>query len=106
MTFAHHKLPSKPTLSAIVQKLQSTGHNAPITVVFCNDTTSVTREVTGQWTVVKVVLGRLFGGYSLGSSCNFTEVRPVLAAGQWLAHPPEPCAESLETDLGTYTDKI
>ena len=26
-------------------------------------------------------------------------------AGGRLAHLPEPCTESLETDLGTYTDK-
>ena len=44
-----HKLPSQPILSAIVWKLQSSGRNAPITVVFCNDTTSVTQEVTNQW---------------------------------------------------------
>ena len=50
---------------------------------------------------MKLVLGWIFGGYSLGSSCDFTEVRPVLAAGGRLAHLPQPCAESLETDSGT-----
>ena len=43
----------------------------------------------------------VFGGYSLGSSRDFTEVCPVVAAGGRLAHLPEPRAESLETDLGT-----
>ena len=42
-----------------------------------------------------------FGVYSLGSSCYFTEVCPVLAAAGWLAHLPEPHAELLETDSGT-----
>ena len=56
-------------------KLQSSGRNAPITVVFCNDVTSVMPEVTDQRTVVKLVLGWIFGGYSLGSSRDFTEVR-------------------------------
>ena len=50
---------------------------------------------------VKLVSGWIFGGYSLGSSCDFTEVRPVLAAGGRLVHLQEPHAESLETDLGT-----
>ena len=53
-----HKLPSQHTLTAIVQKLQSSSHITPITVAFCNDATSVTREVTGQQTVVKFVLVR------------------------------------------------
>ena len=48
-----------------------------------------------------LVLGWIFGGYSLGASCNFTEVRPVLAAGGRLDHLNEHCAELLETDLGT-----
>ena len=34
-------------------------------------------------------------------SRDFTEVRPVLAAGGRLAHLPEPPAETLDTDLGT-----
>ena len=54
-----------------------------------------------HWSELKLVSDWLFGGYSLGSSHNFTEVRPVLAAGGQLAHLPEPCTESLETDLGT-----
>ena len=52
-------------------------------------------------TGMKLGLDWIFGGYSPGSSRDFTEVRPVLAAGGRLAHLPEPCAESLETDLGT-----
>ena len=44
-------------------------------------------------------------GYSLRSSRDFTEVRPVLAAGGRLAHLPEPHATLLETALGTYADK-
>ena len=64
------------------------------------------RWLTVQWTVVKLVLGWIFGGSSLGSSRDFTEVCPVLAAGGRLAHLPEPRAELLETDLGTYADKI
>ena len=54
--------------------------------------------------MVKLVSGRIFGGYSLGSNRNNAEVCPVLAGGR-LAHLPEPRAESLETDLGTYADK-
>ena len=54
-----------------------------------------------HWTGVKLVLGWIFDGYSFESSCDFTEVRPVLAAGGRLAHPPEPHTELLETDLGT-----
>ena len=50
---------------------------------------------------VSVFLLYAFGRYSLGSSRDLTEVRPVITAGGWLAHLPEPCAESLETDLGT-----
>ena len=38
------------------------------------------QQVT-HWTGVKLVLGCIFGGYSLGSSHDFAEVRPVLAAG-------------------------
>ena len=52
-------------------------------------------------TWVKLVLGWIFGRYPLGFSCDFTEVRPVLAAGGQLAHLTEPHTESLETDLGT-----
>ena len=52
-------------------------------------------------TGVTLVSGLILSGYSLGSICNFTEVRPVLAAGGRLAHLPEPCTELLETDLGT-----
>ena len=62
-----HKLPSQPTLSATVQKSQCSGCKAPITVVFYNDATNVSREVTGQWTVVKLVSGWIFSGHSLGS---------------------------------------
>ena len=29
----------------------------------------------------------------------------MFAAGGWLAHPPDPHTESLETDLGTYANK-
>ena len=54
-----------------------------------------------HWTGVKLVSGWMFGGYSLGSSCKFTEVRPVSAAGGRLASLPQPHAEPLETDLGT-----
>ena len=67
---------------------------------------SVTQEVVDQRTVVKLVSDWIFGGYSLGSSRDMTEARlAVLAAGGRLAHLPEPHAESLETDLGTYADK-
>ena len=66
------KLPSPPTLSAPVQRLQSSGRKAPITVVFCKDETSFTGEATGQRTVVKLVSVRIFGGYSLGSSRDIT----------------------------------
>ena len=52
-------------------------------------------------TGLKLVLGWMFSGYSLGSSRDFTEVRPVLAAGGRSAHRPEPRTEPLETDLGT-----
>ena len=48
---------------------------------------------------VKLVLGCIFGGYSVGSSWDFTEVRPMSAAGGRLAHLPELCAETLETDF-------
>ena len=61
--------------------------------------------MTGQWTVVKLVLGQIFGGYSLGSIHDITDVGPVLAAGRRLAHLPQPCTESLETDAVTYADK-
>ena len=44
------------------------------------------QQVTHR-TGVKLVLGRIFGGYSLRSSCDFTEVCPVLATGGRLAHP-------------------
>ena len=37
-------------------------------------------------TGVKLVLGWIFGGYSLGSSCDFTEVLPVWAAGGRSVH--------------------
>ena len=52
-------------------------------------------------TEVKLVSGWMFGGYSLGSSCYFTEVLPELAAGGRFTHLTEPRGESLETDLGT-----
>ena len=52
-------------------------------------------------TGVKLVSGWIFGGYSLGSSCDFTDVRPMLAVGGHLAHLPEPNTESLENNLGT-----
>ena len=47
------------------------------------------QQVTHR-TRVKLVLGLVFGGYSLGSSRDFAEVRPVWAAGGRLAHLPEP----------------
>ena len=47
-------------------------------------------------TGVKLVSGWIFGGYSLGSSRDFPDVHPVLAAGGQLAHLPEPRAESLK----------
>ena len=49
----------------------------------------------------QLVSGWIFGGYSLRSSRDFTEVHPVSAAGGRLAQLPEPSAGSLETDLGT-----
>ena len=63
------------------------------------------RRSADQRIVVKLVLGWIFGGYSLGSSRDFTEVHLLLAAGGRLAHLPEPRAESPEADLGTYTTK-
>ena len=57
-------------------------------------------------TRVKLVLGWIFGGYSLRSSRDFTDDRPVLAAGGRFAHLLEPHTESLETDLGTVNKYI
>ena len=51
-------------------------------------------------TGVKLVLVG-YSADSLGSSRDFTEVRPVLAAGGRFTNLPEPRTESLETELGT-----
>ena len=80
----HHNLLCLRLFCSLIIKLQSSGRSAPITVGFFIDFIS--------W-------------YSLGSSCNITEVRQVQAAGEWLSHLPEPRAKPLETDLGTYADK-
>ena len=58
-------------------------------------------QQTTHQTGVKLLLGWIFDGYSLRSSRDFTEVRPVLAAGGHLVNLLEPSAELLETDLGT-----
>ena len=55
--------------------------------------------------MVKLILGWMLADNHTGPSRDFSEVRPVLAAGGWLAYFPEPRAESLETDLGTYVYK-